>query len=222
MLLHLLNLPSLRVLALNCTNELNLRVRNFAVRTIIIGERGMSLSSAVNCFPNIQRVEFFKLHYEIRSEDVSLLTSINSLMELKFFWMHKEKFLLIKCPQLRKLSIDCLIIDVKNASVWEIFSENNPKIEFLELGNQGLSTGPLNHLPKLKILKVYQKSTPEEGILKIAGEKFINGNLEHLEIDLQDLDSAPTVDFFKSNFPQLRCACRKLTPKQWLIIIRKH
>jgi hypothetical protein len=207
-LTHLLNMKTLGELKLNFPDsgsKISIKqVPNPSVKTCIFEENVRNCSKIFRYFPNVQMLG--SLHNginDIDTESLSSLGTLNHLRELTLTSLSAQQMLLIKCSQMKKLSI-MTVMDNPSPPISETFAQNNPAIEHMELLvsksliERYMSAGLTRRLstliksfPKLKILKAFCQSLEDTSeIVKAIGENFTE--LEYLELTVNMEEAEPS------------------------------
>ncbi len=177
--------------------------------------------SIIGFFPNIQRFYMEKWVSNPISwsdENATIAISMNFLTELKIGLISYHNFLLIKCPRLKKLSVNRILHFQRIPSDFETFAQNNPVIEDLELFPRFYSTADWNqrlaidtnhvafliqNLPKLRVFKM--ESVVFLNVLqvvKLIGENF--DRLEYVGLSVEPLKFDEVFNYFKMELPNLK------------------
>jgi hypothetical protein len=213
LLVHLLNLKTLSKLKLSFREAdsfiSTLPIRNPSVTMCVIDREITNYYNVYRWFPNIQSLCF--AGWPNGNGSFSALSSLKSLKELEFDGLHQQILPLIKCPTLKKFSVETTDYVYRlDPSIYKTFVENNPNIEHLKnINDSNFLTYLISNLPQLKILDLSKTSTHKSSqLVKLIGEKC--GNLEHLEMQLSFREAKEAASYFKTKFPHLRSDLKQL------------
>jgi hypothetical protein len=223
-LMHLLKIKTLTKLSLFCEDIGNL-ISRWWVHNPAVKMLDTNQLSVIRYFPNIQQLHIKNTVLHV-NENFTQATCISSLTEIKIDDITYRDLPLIKCPRLKKFTTKKVWDYQRDSTVFQMFAQNNPEIEELELfryqapllpavperdNRQVIDAKDVAHLitnlPKLSIFKM--SGAKLSNTLKFAGlvgETF--RKLQLFEFGLKKGEASEVNEYFKLKLPLYKTAVK--------------
>jgi hypothetical protein len=184
-------------------------------------------------FPNLQMLHVKDIS---DSDDFTGMAWIKSLTEIEIDGMDFQKLDMIKCPRLRKFLVKKIWSYQRDSTVFQMFTQNNPAIEDLELCRSSLPkiterdnrqvivakdvAHLITNLPKLSIFKMSgAKNSNTMEFARLVGENI--KKLTHLELAVREYEESEVTEYFQINLPHYKIAVKKITPPCKVLTVKK-